>query len=71
MQLECKSMHKASFDQIKSTPVSVTSSMAVAMGYETLSKGTIPMESVFSGMGALQDKIRPMAVAVCDCSKLS
>ncbi|XP_068758844.1 uncharacterized protein [Montipora capricornis] len=63
MQLEYKSMRKASFDQMKSTPVSVTTSMAVAMGYERLSKDAIPMDSVFSGMGDLQDKIRPVAVA--------
>ena len=65
MQLEYKSMHKTSSDQIRSCSFSVTTSMAVAMGYEALSKRTIPMESVFSGMGDLQDKIRPMPVTVC------
>ena len=63
MQLEYKSMRKASFEQMKS-PASLTSSMAVAMGYETLSKMAIPMQSVFLGMGDLQDKIQPMPVAV-------
>lgn len=64
MQLEYKSMRKASFEQMKS-PASLTSSMAVAMGYETLCKMAIPMQSVFLGMGDLQDKIQPMPVAVC------
>ena len=64
MQLEYKSMHKRSIDQPMSSSFSATTSMAVAMGYEALSKRTIPMESVFSGMGDLQDKIRPMPVAV-------
>ncbi|XP_074613691.1 uncharacterized protein LOC141873555 isoform X3 [Acropora palmata] len=62
MQLEYKSMHKTSIDQLRSSSFSVTTSMAVAMGYEALSKRTIPMESVFSGMRDLQDKIRPMPV---------
>ena len=39
--------------------------MALAMGYETLSKMAIPMHSVFLGTGDLQDKIQPMPVAVC------
>ena len=64
MQLEYKAVRKASFEQMKS-PASVTTSMAVAMGYETLSKMAIPMESVFLGMGDLQDKIQPMPVPVC------
>ena len=66
MQLECKSMRKASFEQMRS-PVSAsfTTSIAVAMGYETLSTRTIPVESVFLGMGDLQDKIQPMPVKVC------
>ena len=66
MQLECKSMKKASFEQMRS-PVSAsfTTSIAVAMGYETLSTRTIPVESVFLGMGDLQDKIQPMPVKVC------
>ena len=65
MQLECKSMRKASFEQMRS-PVSAsfTTSIAVAMGYETLSTRTIPVESVFLGMGDLQDKIQPMPVKV-------
>ena len=65
MQLECKAMRKASFEQMRS-PVSAsfTTSIAVAMGYETLSTRTIPVESVFLGMGDLQDKIQPMPVKV-------
>ena len=59
MQLEYKSMRKANLEQMKSP-----SSVATAMGYETLNKTTIPMESVFLGMGDLQDKIKPMPVAV-------
>ena len=65
MQLEYKSMQKTSIGQPRSSSFSVTTSMAVAIGYETLSKRTIPMESVFSGMGDLHDKIRPMPVTVC------
>ena len=59
-------MRKASFEQMRS-PVSAsfTTSIAVAMGYETLSTRTIPVESVFLGMGDLQDKIQPMPVKVC------
>ena len=66
MQLECKSMRKANFEQMRS-PVSAsfTTSFAVAMGYETLSSKTIPVESVFLGMGDLQDKMQPMPVKVC------
>jgi len=58
-------MRKASFEQMRS-PVSAsfTTSIAVAMGYETLSTRTIPVESVFLGMGDLQDKIQPMPVKV-------
>ncbi|KAL9959343.1 hypothetical protein ACROYT_G032657 [Oculina patagonica] len=65
MQLEYKSMRKANFEQVKSPSLQVKSpaSMATAMGYETLSKMAIPMESVFLGMGDLQDKIQPMPVA--------
>ncbi|RMX41048.1 hypothetical protein pdam_00003288 [Pocillopora damicornis] len=55
MQLEYKSMRKTGLEQLKSP-----SSVATAMGYETLNRLTIPMESVFSGTGDLQDKIKPM-----------
>ena len=58
MQLEYKSMHMAGFEQMKSP------SMASFMGYETLSKVAIPMESVLQGMEDLQDKIQPIPVAV-------
>ena len=58
MQLEYKSMRMTGFEQMKSP------SMASAMGYETLSKVAIPIESVFLGMEDLQDKIQPMSVAV-------
>ena len=67
MQLEYKSMRKTNFEQMRSPPSSqmkIPESMAAAMGYETLSKMTIPMESVFLGMGDLQDKIQPMPIAV-------
>ena len=66
MQLEYKSMRKASFEQVKSPcSASLTSSVAVALGYETLSKMAIPMESVFLGIVDLQDKIEPMPFKVC------
>lgn len=58
MQLEYKSMRMAGFEQKKSP------SMASAMGYETLSKVAIPIESVFLGIEDLQDKIQPMPIAV-------
>lgn len=55
MQLEYKSMRKTGLEQLKSP-----SSVATAMGYETLNRLTIPMESVISGTGDMQDKIKPM-----------
>ena len=59
MQLEYKSIRKTGLEQLKSP-----SSVATAMGYETLNRLTIPMESVFSGTGDLQDKIKPMPTTV-------
>ena len=66
MQLEYKSVRKTNFEPKKSPSPQIKSpsSMASVMGYETLSKMAIPMESVFLGMGDLQDKIKPMPVAV-------
>lgn len=58
MQLEHKAMRMTNFEQMKSP------SMASAMGYETLNKVSIPIESVFLGMEDLQDKIQPMPVSV-------
>ena len=58
MQLEYKSLRMAGLEQRKSP------SMASAMGYETLSKGAIPIDSVFLGVEDLRDKIQPMPVAV-------
>ena len=59
MQLEYKSILKASFEKMTSP------SVASAMGYEMVGKVTVPVESVFLGTGNLQDKIRPIPYTVC------
>ena len=59
MLLEYKSVRKASFSQTTSP------SVACAMGYEMVGKVAVPMEGLFSNMGNLQERLRPMPVQVC------